>query len=169
MKKFTLGFLIAHPLSFILLNICTFSFSLSAQFAVSASGTDISGTGGSISYTVGQVACEMYLDASGSAALGVQQPNEIYVYPGIISPMVITPFVSVFPIPVHNLLTIELDEDPETQVVAMLYDITGKILEQITISSRQAVLDMGHYARAVYLLRVYQGDHNSQVFRVVKN
>ena len=143
--------------------------SLHAQHAVSASGSDISGTGGSISYTVGQVAFEFYDAAAGSAALGVQQPHEIYVYPGIAGHPVVPPFVKVFPNPVHNHLTIVLDEANDNNVVAVLYDITGKMLEQVTINGREASLDMGSYARAVYFLRVYKDDHSTQVFRIVKN
>jgi len=169
MKAPKAGLFIPNTFSCVLALLFVFNYSLSAQHAVSASGSDISGTGGSISYTVGQVSYMLYHDASGSAALGVQQPHEIYVYPGIENHPVIPPFVTVFPNPVQHLLTILLDEDHETDVVAVLYDITGKTLEQITITGRQASLDMGHYARAVYFLRVYQGDHSSRVFRVVKN
>ena len=125
---------------FIFKTLCVFVLllsingSLSAQHAVSASGSDISGTGGSISYTVGQVAFEFYDAATGSAALGVQQPYEIYVYPGIAGNPVVTPFVKVFPNPVHSHLTIVLDEANDNKVLAVLYDITWKILEQVTIT-----------------------------------
>jgi hypothetical protein len=142
---------------------------LHAQHAVSASGTDIYGTGGSISYTLGQVVYEMYLGGSGTVVLGVQQPHEIYVYPGFENPLLIPPFVAVFPNPVLNLMTIQLDDDPDIHVVAVLYDITGKVLEQININSRQALMDLSTYARGVYILRVYHRGHSSQVFRVVKN
>ncbi len=169
MKPLTKTSAITNWVIGVALQLILFTSPLHAQYAVAASGGDISGSGGSISYTVGQVPYEMYLDASGSAALGVQQPNEIFVYPGIESPMAMFPAVNVFPNPVHNHLTIQLDEEPQAPMVVVFYDITGKRLESITLDGRQAQLDMSSYARAVYFLRLYHHDHSTRVFRVVKN
>jgi hypothetical protein len=111
----------------------------------------------------------MYIDATGSSALGVQQPYEIFVIPAIEPPRLALSGVTVYPNPVLNQLTISLDEDSGLFVVAVLYDITGQTMERITVQGREALLDLSTYARAVYFLQVYFTDHSKQIFRIVKN
>src|SRR6056297_978638 len=54
-----------------------------AQQAMPASGGDASGSGGFVSYSVGQVVYTTHTGANGSVAQGVQQTYEIAVESGI--------------------------------------------------------------------------------------
>ena len=56
---------------------------LQAQESVNATGGNASGSGGSASYSVGQVVYTNNTGTSGSVAQGVQQPFEISVVTGI--------------------------------------------------------------------------------------
>ena len=56
---------------------------LQAQTSVNATGGDASGSGGSVSYSVGQVVYTTNTGTSGSVAQGVQQPYEISVVTAI--------------------------------------------------------------------------------------
>ena len=53
------------------------SMGIHAQSAVSASGGNATGSGGSVAYTIGQVTYTNFSGESGSISLGVQQPNLI--------------------------------------------------------------------------------------------
>ncbi len=53
--------------------------SLLAQQTIPASGGDATGSGGSVSYSVGQVFYHTHSAAAGSVAEGVQQPFEIFI------------------------------------------------------------------------------------------
>jgi hypothetical protein len=69
----------------ILLSTLTFSLStIHAQEAIPAGGGNASGSGGSASYSVGQVVYTTNTGTNGSAAQGVQQPYEISVVSGTI-------------------------------------------------------------------------------------
>lgn len=56
---------------------------LQAQTSVNATDGDVSGSGGSVSYSVGQVVYTTHTGTSGSVAEGVQQPYEISVVTGL--------------------------------------------------------------------------------------
>ena len=56
---------------------------LQAQEAIPASGGDASGSGGSVSYSIGQVVYQTHTCTSGSVAEGVQQSFEILVVTAI--------------------------------------------------------------------------------------
>ncbi len=57
-----------------LLMPCLVSFNLSAQQGNVAAGGDATGTGGTMSYSIGQTDYLMYSSAQGSLSLGLQQP-----------------------------------------------------------------------------------------------
>ncbi|MCP4553263.1 MAG: T9SS C-terminal target domain-containing protein, partial [Bacteroidetes bacterium] len=46
------------------------------QTTANTSGGEASGSGGAVSYSVGQVVCQTYSGTNGSVAEGVQQPYE---------------------------------------------------------------------------------------------
>lgn len=64
-------------ITFILLSLIPVSLQLHSQQSVAASGGDASGSGGSSSYTVGQVFYSNYTGLNGLEAQGVQQANFI--------------------------------------------------------------------------------------------
>ncbi len=67
---------------FLICAFCSFSMAY-AQQAVPASGGDAVGSGGSSSYTVGQVLYTTNSGANGSVAQGIQQPYEISTLVGL--------------------------------------------------------------------------------------
>ncbi len=72
---------------------------LQAQTSVNATGTNASGSGGTVSYSVGQVVYTTNTGASGSVAQGVQQPFEISIVTGIEEAKGINLSVSAYPNP----------------------------------------------------------------------
>ena len=56
---------------------------LQAQESTQTSGGEATGEGGTVNYTVGQVAYDTHTGTTGSVAEGVQQPYEISVVIGI--------------------------------------------------------------------------------------
>lgn len=56
---------------------------LLAQEKIIATGGDASGSGGSVSYSVGQVTYQTHIGTNGSVSEGVQQPYEISIITGI--------------------------------------------------------------------------------------
>jgi hypothetical protein len=91
--------------------LLSFAFSFStvmAQESVNATGGDATGSGGSASYSVGQLVYTTNSGTDGSVAQGVQQAFEISVVLGIEEANEIK--LSAYPNPTTNYLTLNIAE-----------------------------------------------------------
>ena len=77
---------------------------LQAQEAIPASGGEASGTGGTTSYSIGQVVYTINTGTNGSVAEGLQQPYEISMVTGIEQAKEINLLFSAYPNPATDLL-----------------------------------------------------------------
>jgi hypothetical protein len=137
--------------------LLTFGFSLStvlAQESVNATGGNATGSGGSASYSVGQVAYKTHTGTNGSVAEGVQQPYEISVVTGLEEAKNISLTVSAYPNPTTDYLTLEIDGEVQTQYIASLYDMNGKLLQSEKITGNQTSIDMSNLVPATYFVKV---------------
>ncbi len=83
---------------------------LHTQESIPASGGDVSGSGGSASYSIGQVFYSTHTGADGSVSEGVQQPYEISVVTSVVEAEGIDLVVSAFPNPVTDHLILRVDQ-----------------------------------------------------------
>ena len=93
--------------------LLTFALSLStamAQESINATGGNASGSGGSASYSVGQIVYTTTTGTSGSVAAGVQQPFEISTVTGIEEANGINLTVTAYPNPTTDFLTLEIKD-----------------------------------------------------------
>ena len=96
---------------------------LQAQEAIPASGSIASGSGGSVSYTIGQLFFNTGTGINGSVAEGVQQPYEISVMVGIEEADGINLTSRAFPNPVTDLLILEVEFLDNEKYFFQLYDM----------------------------------------------
>jgi len=155
----------------------TFSFSLftvTAQENINAGGGNATGSGGTVSYSVGQVMYNTFTGTNGSVAEGVQQPYEISVVTGIEEAKDINLLLTAFPNPTNDYLTLEIQsivqtqdfasqeaqkqdfasQEAQKQYFASLYDLNGKLLQKIPITNQQTRIEMNNLAPATYFLKV---------------
>ena len=147
---------------------------LQAQTSVNATGTNASGSGGTVSYSVGQVVYTTNTGASGSVAQGVQQPYEISVVTGIEQFNGVNLSVSAYPNPTTDNLTLSIDDDVHTrhalyELSYQLYDLNGKLLQSQTIKESQTHIPMSNLVRATYFVKVVQGNKEVKTFKIIKN
>ncbi len=155
---------------FILLITNVLSFSMFGQSTVVPAGGTASGSGGSVTYTVGQIANQK-VDGNGLYIIeGVQQPYEIQVvgvdnYPGI------NLSAKVYPNPTIDkvVLSISNFEIPSSGLFLQLFDINGKQLKMMVIKEEQTEIDLSDFAAATYQLRVINGKNVIKTFKVIKN
>ena len=86
------------------ISLLLFAFTVNGQESINTSGQNATGTGGSASYSLGQVVYTTYSGTNGSVAQGVQQPYEISVVLGI-EYTNINLIMTVSPNPTKDLLT----------------------------------------------------------------
>ena len=139
-----------------------------AQEAVPAAGGEASGTGGSVSYSIGQLVYSTNAGTSGSVAQGVQQPFEISAV-GIQEANQITLECLVYPIPTTDFLLLKFENSPGTSLNYQLYDLTGKILENKKIKNRETRIEMCNMAPATYFLSLSDNQNKIKIFKIIKN
>ena len=155
----------------ILILSCLLVPSLFAQSAIVPVGGDAQGNGGSVSYTVGQLAVESAANSNGSITVleGVQQPYEIMTvgvddYPQIALDAV------VYPNPTENIAQLQLNgfEIPADGLRATLYDGNGKRLQTVTVTDDLTAFQIGQYAKGTYYLEVRDGKRVLKTFKIVR-
>jgi hypothetical protein len=142
---------------------------LQAQESVNATGGDALGSGGSVSYSVGQVAYQTHTRTSGSVAQGVQQPFEISVVTGIEEAKGINLSVSAYPNPTTDYLTLSISGFEISNLTYQLYDISGKLLQSEKITGNQTNIVMSNLVPANYFVKVIAGNQLIKEFKIIKN
>ncbi|MGI6411770.1 MAG: T9SS type A sorting domain-containing protein [Bacteroidales bacterium] len=142
---------------------------LQAQTSVNATDGDVSGSGGSVSYSVGQVVYTTHTGTSGSVAEGVQQPYEISVVTGLEEAQSINLSVTAYPNPTTDYLTLRIDEFEISNLSFQLYDMNGKLLQNEKITGNQTSIVMSNLLPATYFVKVIQGNKEVKTFKIIKN
>ena len=141
---------------------------LHAQEAIPTSGGNASGSGGSVSYTVGQLVYTTYTGTNGTVANGVQQPFEIFIITGLEEAKNISLKYSVYPNPSIDYLILKVDGDINANYNAALYDINGKLLETIKVEGSVTNIGMANLLPTMYFLKVTQGGKEIKTFKIIK-
>ena len=141
--------------------------SLQAQQTTTTAGGEASGSGGTASHTIGQTVYTTNTGTNGtSIAQGVQQPFEISTTIGI-NETSTSLEMSVYPNPTTNYLTLKVEKTDNLSY--QLYDMQGKLIKDIIISSKTTNIAMETLPPATYLLKVIQNNKSVKSFKIVKN
>jgi len=142
---------------------------LHAQEAIPASGGNASGSGGTVSYTVGQVVYTSNTGANGTVAQGVQQPFEISVVTGIEEAKGISLEMVVYPNPTSDFIRLIIENYDIKNLNYQLYNINGSLLLGKEIESQESYISMQTFAPASYFLKVFQDKRELKTFKIIKN
>jgi len=140
-----------------------------AQEAVTTTGGEAFGSGGSVSYTIGQVNYITSTGVDGTVAQGVQQAYEISVAVGIHENSGINLGLTAFPNPTTNYLTLEIENYASENLSFQLYDLNGKILKEAEISENATTIDMVSYYPGSYFLKVLDSQTEVKTFKIIKH
>jgi hypothetical protein len=133
-----------------------------AQKSVVASGGNATGTGGKVSYSIGQVA---YTTATGT---GGQQPFEIVTL-GTDNFPEIKLTMAVYPNPTTSLVNLTVDNFDFEKLQFYLTDINGKQLQSRKIIDAETQIEMENLPQAVYFLNVLENNKTIKTFKIIKN
>lgn len=151
-------------LLFFFLNV----FQINAQQAILTSGGNATGTGGKVSYSIGQVAIKSLTASSGSVYQGVQQAFEIFTldreeYTNIRLEAIL------YPNPTTTKITLKITNMDLNKLNFHLVDIQGKIINESKIDSENTVLDIEKYPASIYFLKIESNNTVLKVFKIIKN
>lgn len=141
---------------------------LKAQDAISTAGGNALGSGGTISYTVGQIFYSINTGENGSVAQGIQQPYEISIISEIEDDVAEYITCCVYPNPVIDVLTLKIGGEMQLPRMIFLYDINGILLQSKIVEACETNISLSNLMPATYLLKVMQGDKELKVFKIVK-
>lgn len=151
---------------FLLTAACLWALLVNAQSAVLSAGGDAAGPGGSVSFSLGQLADEQPTATTGHLQEGVQQP---YVDGStIIASHVANSDVNVYPTVTADLVTILLPEARDQKWSATLIDAQGRPVLQRVVSSTRTDLSLTHLASGVYQLLIVDTAGAVRSFTIIK-
>ena len=141
---------------------------LFAQQGTVACGGEASGSGGTASYTIGQIDYVTATGSNGSVTQGIQQPFEIFVSVGEqVSNIKLT--TSVYPNPTVETLVLKIENTEVTNFTYQLYDATGKILIENKAEGVETTINMSQLSSSYYFLKVLENKKEVKTYKVIKN
>ncbi len=142
---------------------------LNAQNHTDASGGNVSGSGGTASYSVGQIDYTTIKGSGGIATEGVQQPLEIFeVISGIDEVSSADVKAVVFPNPTSSYVELQLGNTIKGQLNYELFDQNGSYITQESISGNVSMINMTSLTSGIYFLKVINSSKIIKTFKIVK-
>ncbi|HET7732740.1 MAG TPA: T9SS type A sorting domain-containing protein, partial [Paludibacter sp.] len=145
-----------------------FVVNMHAQNAFTSTGGNLSGSGGSLSYSAGQVFNAPQNGSTGSVTTGVQQPYEISVVTDIKNTAEINLGMSAYPNPAIDNLQLDIEGDSFKGLRYELLDLSGKVLESKKIEGNQTIIAMSQLSHATYFVKVIQNSKEIKTYKIIK-
>ena len=141
---------------------------IQAQNAMVVSGGTATGSGGNVSYSLGQIADQFANGSNGSVSQGVQQPFEIFTlgadnFPSIMLTM------RAYPNPTVNNVTLKIAVLSSENLNYQIIDVTGKLIEESKITNQETQIQFEKFTTAIYLLNIIQDNKTIKTFKIIKN
>jgi hypothetical protein len=141
---------------------------LYAQEVIPASGGDATGSGGTSSYSIGQIVYTTHNGTNGSAAQGVQQPYEISVVTGLEEVDGITLQSKTYPNPASSYITLKVDNNDLQNLSYQLFDMNGRLLDNKIIIDPETRFDLNNMVSGTYFLKLIQNNKEIKNFKIIK-
>jgi hypothetical protein len=141
---------------------------VNAQQAITTTGSSVSDSGGTVAYTIGQIAYTSYSNTKGTITQGVQQSYKISTELGIDNHSINLELIT-YPNPTTNFFTLSVGSTLLTNLNFELYDINGRLIENRKITSPTETIRMEDLTSATYFLKVTDNNKELKIFKVIKN
>jgi hypothetical protein len=148
--------------------ICLATFTVNAQHSVNTTGGDATGSGGSFSYSVGQIVYSSQETSSARIIEGVQQPYEIFVVTGSNNWLSNKLNIRLYPNPTMDVVTLSLSEYRESGLSFQVHDLQGRKLISGEIAGVQTQVNLFNLPAATYLLTVSNRKREIRTFKIIK-
>jgi hypothetical protein len=158
------------PMKYILFLMMVFtSFHCYSQQDFVAAGHDASGSNGSVSYSIGQVAYVSETVTSGNINQGVQQPIEIFELTN--SEFDSTSFNAIlYPNPASTEVILSINSlNLDSTIEYQLTDITGKLIKSGRINTTETRIDVVGFPQACYFVNILDSNKILKSFKLLKN
>jgi hypothetical protein len=134
------------------------------QDVIASSGGLLSGSNGSMSFTLGESVVSTFNAGSVILTQGFQQPTLIVT--GIDDGLRPQIDIEAYPNPVVTSVT--LKAPPDQHLRYLLYDMNGVLIAQCMLVEAETEIDFENLPAAVYIVKVYKGSSEVKAFKIVK-
>jgi len=152
----------------IVLCLLVYGTTIQAQNTIAATGSNATGAGGSVSYTVGQVVCTSNTGTAGLVSQGVQQPYEISVITGLEEAKGISLEIVVYPNPATDFVKLKIKNYEIDNLRFQLFDINGILLQSKKIEENEIAISLGALLPATYFLKLNDNNIEIKTFKIIK-
>jgi len=140
---------------------------LFAQQDILSAGGDAAGTGGTVSWSVGQISYTAWTATTGTITEGVQQPHEIF------NMAIIEKFTSdfgciIFPNPTTGKVTLIIRDHALNDLSFRIYDMEGIRVSEDTIDSEEVSIPMDDLKPAIYFLVILEKNQPIKNYKIIK-
>lgn len=137
-----------------------------AQKVISSNGATATAAGYEVSWTIGEAVIATVSDANNTLTQGFHQSKLTVT---AINELSVTDIeIKVYPNPTSDFVTIHFSKIVEKPRY-LLFDLSGKLLEQKNIDSSDAKINMAGFAEGVYILKLnHLGSLPLQTFKIIK-
>ena len=137
-----------------------------SQQAIPASGGAATGSGGTSSYTVGQMVYTTNT-GSGTVSQGVQQAFEFQT---LSNPALTTVNLSavIYPNPTSDYVVLKISETTLGNLSYRVIDINGKVISHRNITNGDTQINMQQLPVGMYILKVIQSNQELKTFKIIK-
>lgn len=139
---------------------------IEAQEVTNTSGGNALGSGGSVSYSVGQIVYTAHTGTNGSVAQGVQQPYEISIVTGFEDASEISLSFSVYPNPTTDFLIINAGNYKIQNLSYTLFDISGKLLETKKLENNKTSISLENNDSGIYFLKIIESNNELKSLKI---
>ncbi|UGS22192.1 T9SS type A sorting domain-containing protein [Flavobacterium cyclinae] len=139
-----------------------------AQNSVNASGGNLSGANGSVSYSVGQMVYTTNSGTNGSNAQGVQQPYEISEVLSSIDYSELISDLKIYPNPSTDHIKINFINLNNLNLSLKIIDINGKVIKKEDYLQNETTIDVSSYSSNIYFLNIMNKDKLIKSFKLIK-
>ncbi|MDV7698232.1 T9SS type A sorting domain-containing protein [Chryseobacterium soli] len=147
--------------------LVSFSIQVSGQESLNTSGTNMSGTAGSVTASLGQIFYATTSSSVGSIAAGVQQSYDITTTLGV-DITEISLNLTIFPNPTADILNLKMGFKDYDKYRYDIFDGSGKLLTGQSILQPQTQIIMASYPASMYLLKISKEGKTIKIFKVLK-
>lgn len=137
-----------------------------AQQAITATGFNATGSGGSSSYSIGQIDYSAK-GANNEITEGLQQPYEI-VSLAVSEDGNAEKNISLYPNPVKDILFVDFNQEKFSNSTYQLYDAQGKLIKNGNFSQKKNELNFSMLPASVYIIRIFSDNKMVKTFKIIK-
>ena len=143
------------------------SHSMYSQETIPASGGEATGSGGSSSYSVGQLAYTTNTGTNGTVSQGVQQSKELFA---LSDPefTALTLTAVAYPNPTTDYIILALKDSNLTDLSYAMYDLQGRAVTKGKVHQEETPIAMQNLAAGMYILKVNQNNQVLKTFKIIK-